>query len=465
MSISGNQVWEVRTTGNDANGGGFDSSVTSPGTDYSQQTGAQVAFDGVTITATIATTGATIIVTGHTVAAADVGNTFNVISGTGSWIAGWYTITAVNTGTGTWTLDRNVSSGAGSALVANMGGCLASLGKLFTVTQTANQGATGQLAYVKSTATYTFTTTVSINSSLSVAVIGYTTTRGDAGRITVTTSTNSTPLFQVGSNSRDLIYFANVTFSNTAGTPSACLNFASNQTVTFATFINCTFTGFTNAWDNATTTAWVIRLIFRDCSFFANTARAVYWQARGAGGNGHCSLHMYGCLVQTSGSGAGLEITTQTNGGDVFLLNTVFYSNGGHNVYNNCDRGVFIDPQITAVECAFVSATTDGVHQGSGGTHYSKVMAIFNSILSQSGGWGINFESLVNALGHVLYGYSNAYYSNSSGNLQNATQPPGMVSLTGDPFTSKSTGDFTLNNTSGAGAACRGAGWPTVIPE
>ena len=44
MALSAGVVWEVRTTGDDTNGGGFDSTVTSPGTDYSQQTAAQITY-------------------------------------------------------------------------------------------------------------------------------------------------------------------------------------------------------------------------------------------------------------------------------------------------------------------------------------------------------------------------------------------------------------------------------------
>lgn len=41
--------WELRTTGNDSNGGGFDAKVTSPGTDYSQQDAAQLSFTDLTV--------------------------------------------------------------------------------------------------------------------------------------------------------------------------------------------------------------------------------------------------------------------------------------------------------------------------------------------------------------------------------------------------------------------------------
>jgi hypothetical protein len=38
------------------------------------------------------------------------------------------------------------------------------------------------------------------------------------------------------------------------------------------------------------------------------------------------------------------------------------------------------------------------------------------------------------------------------------------VTLTGNPYTNSAGGDFTLNNTAGAGAACRAAGTPGALP-
>jgi hypothetical protein len=44
--------WDVRTTGVDTSGGAFDPSVSSPGTDFSQQSAAQIAYSDLIISAT-----------------------------------------------------------------------------------------------------------------------------------------------------------------------------------------------------------------------------------------------------------------------------------------------------------------------------------------------------------------------------------------------------------------------------
>lgn len=121
MAASAAVIYYVLTGGNDLNGGGFDSSVTSPGTDYSQNTTPQVTFNGTTVTAANAGAGATITLTGYTVATTDNGNSVNIASGT-LFTAGVYTIISVNVGSNTWTLDRNCTTGIGAAMVGRMGG-------------------------------------------------------------------------------------------------------------------------------------------------------------------------------------------------------------------------------------------------------------------------------------------------------------------------------------------------------
>ena len=110
-----------------ANSGGAKYNWTvGAGTDYSQQDSPQVTFNGTTITATTAGVGATITITGYTVAATDVCNVLHITGGT-NFTTGWYTITSVNTGAGTWTLDRNCTTGAGSGMTGRMGGGWATL--------------------------------------------------------------------------------------------------------------------------------------------------------------------------------------------------------------------------------------------------------------------------------------------------------------------------------------------------
>ena len=83
MAIGAACVWEVRTTGNDTNGGGY----AGGGTDWSQQDSAQYSVtDGVTA-------GTTTITSATANFGTDVvGNVMYVQGGTGSVTAGWYQI-------------------------------------------------------------------------------------------------------------------------------------------------------------------------------------------------------------------------------------------------------------------------------------------------------------------------------------------------------------------------------------
>ena len=134
MTIAATAIWRVRPVASFAsvsntNGGGFDPGVASPGTNYSIVAGGgpQVTFNGTTITATNAGAGATITITGYAAAATDVGNMVQIASGT-NFTAGTYTIVSAVpgvSGVGTWTLDRNCTTGVGAAMVGRMGGAWA----------------------------------------------------------------------------------------------------------------------------------------------------------------------------------------------------------------------------------------------------------------------------------------------------------------------------------------------------
>jgi hypothetical protein len=127
-TITSTTTWYVFSTGAEINGGGFDPSIASAGTNWANQATPHVAIDGVTIVGTVAGAGADVVITGYTVATTDIGNYVRIASGT-NCVAGYYCITAVNTGTGTWTLGTHSSAdpftGASSDMVAKMGGAWA----------------------------------------------------------------------------------------------------------------------------------------------------------------------------------------------------------------------------------------------------------------------------------------------------------------------------------------------------
>lgn len=136
--------WEIRTDGDDGNGGGFERGAS--GTDYCQQAAAQKSGADLEIHAS---TNTDVKPTAAGVAAADVGNLVRISAGTG-WTAGWYSIKSIQGDY--WRLDRSPSA-AGNANLGTykMGGALASLGGFgaIIVADTTNHRANDHSVFIR----------------------------------------------------------------------------------------------------------------------------------------------------------------------------------------------------------------------------------------------------------------------------------------------------------------------------
>jgi hypothetical protein len=206
----------------------------------------------------------------------------------------------------------------------------------------------------------------------------------------------------------------------------------------------------------------VVYALFLNCTFTSCTVAALNWSAVSSTAN--TSLYMFGCLFNGNAQGIILTQGQQTR---VNLVNCVIYNSTSHGVYMDTDAGNYADPVLYLDNCALVSNGGSGVYIGSGGTAYPHVTWCFDTVFSNNTGYGINYSQVAGgapAFGHQLVGRSNAYYNNSLGQINNAANTPGDVTLSADPFTSASGLNFSLNGTAGGGAACKAAGWPTTIP-
>lgn len=419
-ALSASTVYEVETGGSDSNGGGF---VTgSGGTDWSQQSAAHVAFNGTTVAAHAAGITSTIIVTGYTVATTDVGNLVQITGGTG-FTTGIYQITSVSVGAVTWTLDRNATTGVASAMTGNMGGAFLTIQQALT-----NQSVQGQNVYIKG-GTYTITTGLtqsagSFNFNFLSRIIGYSSVRGDNGLPIVATTSGITML---------AISVPGVSVEN--------IEFNGNNDAT----AGITLTG---AYQNS-----------------------------GINLNVH---NIAGIGVTLSSNGGGLfnsVVSTCTSGGvdttaiGVFVDGNTVYGNTtyGINSTTNGDaftRNVIFNNSTTGINSgSYADAIlyNDIYNNGSDGIleTYQIVGDITGNIIVNNGGWGINMPGSTPSQ-VASYVRNNAYYNNTSGNLRNAVMGFGDVLLTGSPFNGPNA-DFGLNNTAGAGAACRLAGFPGTL--
>jgi hypothetical protein len=444
LALAAATVWEVRTTGSDNSGGGFVAGAS--GTDLSQSDAA--AYSGTDL-AVDATTNTKVTSAGHSFVAADVGNLLNISAGA-SWTTGFYQIVSVAAGAAT--LDRSPAAVGVTGGTYAVGGALATLGKLAGAMVASNK------AFVKAGTGYAVTSTPNFTQAVTPAptapfsrLVGYTTTRGDGGRATITLSTNaglfglrftgagwqaenfSIDCASLGSSTGVLLQGGDCVARNVKVANFTAYGFECEGSPEHV--LDCEVTGGTSA-----ATAGVF--------FNSVTGEAVRcWVHDNActGISGGSSVHRVSWNLVTNNSGAssdGIRWSQLSSIVTGVTHNTV-HGSGRHGL-NNVGTGPPTD--------------------------------VRDNLLTSNGGFGFVGASAAGLPAHPFYD-GNAYWNNTSGarsNCDDTTANPqdGVapyanvldVTLTGNPYTNSAGGDFTLNNTAGAGAACRAAGTPGALP-
>ena len=453
-AISSFQVWEVRpATGSDLNGGGFDASVSSPGTDYSQQGSPQVTFNGSTITATAAGVTATIVIAGTQLRQLTLETPCKLQVGQDLQL-GFYTITAAAEASGggaTWTLDRNCTTGAASAMVGRMGGAVATLGKLFnTSASPPNAVVSGNSVWLNGTLNIAQTIWIdsfSGGGDTRTVISGYGVTRGDGIQQTIVNAINSANTLAFQSSTG--VQISNIAFINTAGTPAAGI-FFNYQPSTFVTLQNVLISGATVGIDGTSGT-YCNNLFLFDVEIKSGSSIGLQ--------NGGQTF-VFGSWVHGNG-GDGIKMTSNEDGA-LYAYATVSSANTGVGFNDTSSSSAKFFELIDSVA---YGNTSDGIRVASGSGIQSLVSV--NTISYGNGGFGLNFPSVptANTPLNVMLQYNNAFGSNTSG-ARNSGAPPGVsdITLTANPFVSVSTGNFALNSTAGGGAALYSAGFPGVMP-
>ena len=417
MAFTATTQWDVRTTGSDTNGGGFDTATA--GTDYSQQNAAQVTYTDLVIDAA---TNTKCTSAANPFTAAHVGNIINITSGTGFTVQ---RVQVVSVAAGVATCDKSLGTLSSTGGNGKLGGALATPAAAAAVLVHQNT------VHVKA-GTYTFTATLALIAA-GQFWWGFNTTHRDGGtRPLFTTATDSTILVTCpGSKS---VLFRNINFSNTAAVRSSGIGPVGSEYVEVS---DCKFTGFTNA----ISTSYIV--LATGCEFTLNTLAGVLTGTYGA---------LQGCYFHDNlkddffyTGTVGMSVTR------CIFANTPRYAMGSNSN----------DAQIAAVaNCVFYKC---------GKTFAGNP---FPAIL---GGLGYIDALLVN---NIFYGGgATPYYgpdvSNGPGTTvtlgrNNAIDSQGMtfyssvgdVLLTADPFTNAAGGDYTLNATAGGGLLCKAAGYP-----
>lgn len=427
MAISANTVFEVQTGGSDTNSGGFVAG--SSGTDWSQQTSPQYSVtDGVTA-------GTTTITSVTAAFGTDVvGNLIYVAGGTGSITAGWYQI-LTRTNSTTITVDRSTGLSVGTGATLHIGGALATPGQALALY------VAGNTIWCKGSSTISSTTANISGGRLNFNVTGsqpafnrfygYGTTRGDNGRyvLTLGSGLNATVLTTNNANSYNDIRNIEISGNSTSGAAAVVHNGRSNR------IRNIKASGFSGGGANIVSVA-------------SNSALCDFEISGGATANfAALEIDPYGIITDgwvhgnagrgiNAGSGGGGPTAdrvastdhTGSNGyGWMFGEAGEFYLRGCIS-WNNAQTNYFLanaNPALICVDC----------------------------ISGASGGYDWDNRSCPDAV--VLINC--AAKTSTSGQFPSTPSIAiNLKTLTADPFSNRTSGDFSLNSTASAGAFCRG---------
>lgn len=422
MSISANTVFEIRTAGNDTNGGGF----VATGTDYSQQDAKNTVGNNISTTDAVAVgTGVITSVTG-TFTSAIVGNIIYLQGGTGTLAAGWYQVITFTSATSI-TVDRNVAAGTG--ITMNIGGALASPGMAGGAFVSGSSIA-GNTFYIKA-GTYTVTSASAnvTNGCFSTSAIvyweGYQTTRGDLG---------TQPLIQASG-------ISTFTLLTATGIESAITNLkldgatltSSRGVLAAANMLNVTAINCTNS------------------AIVGSGSRSVITRCQATG----CTTQPAILDVNINIDSIAYDNTNvgfSASGANASFIRCIADSNTGASSDGFAQSG----QNAAFANCVAYANGRDGFRATGGGVVAENCLAESNTgfgylINNVNVGRLLNCGTYLNTGGAVSLGTGKFVY--------NTNAIVGSASF----FTNAAGQDFSLNTTAGGGAAARAAGFPGVL--
>lgn len=413
MAIAAASVWEVRTAGNDTNGGGFVAGAS--GTDYSQQDAKNTVGNNISTTDLVAVGTTTLTSATASFTSAIVGNIIYLQGGTGALAAGWYEVTTFTNST-TIIVDRAVAAGTGITL--NIGGALASPG------QASANVVTGNSVYVKS-GTYTITSATGAISGgcyLTTArshLIGYQSTRGDMG---------TPPLLQASGISTFVLVQATNADGSTWNINVDGASLTSSRGFQQRGFaykcgaMNCTNNGFIRS-----TSCTFVRCFATGCS----TAQAF--------GNGQ-----YVACIAYDNTAGGFGLSDAQGS----AIRCIADSNSGAT-----SDGFSCTSDSMLVNCVSYNSGRDGFRTTGDCTSF------LNCIAESNGGYGFLFSNT-----HSCSVIFSSTFNNTSGTISLGTGSGSMTFSNFTPsvsvFRDAANQDFRLNNVAGAGRALKAAGYP-----
>ncbi len=437
MAILATAQWWVRTSGGNANGGGYDSGIGGAATNYCDQDAAQASWTTELSTAGIGSTALTD--TSGLFTSAMIGNAIRISAGT-NVVAGYYFVTAY-ADVNNVTIDRACDDGVGGLAsgTGKLGGAFATLqgsltdgGTTGTPTITTPLAA-GHIVNIRGTgsldpATVDYSLTGYLefpNGSITVGKIKF---LGYNGRPAFD-STDTRIFWQGNEHQFEHLKFLNgrrIDGGGTHGRAHDCIFDAGGNDVVLCGSVHSV----TDCWfkNTGATTAGTAFAIINDAYAGAITGN-VFSDLR----SGAIQLvfwgHAYDNLIHDCG-GIGIEVAhVDGNGGGSISGNTI----------ENCG--------------------SDGIKF----TGSLSGITVWNNLITNSGGYALNASTgtaTPNDKEKGMFDY-NFLYNSSSSHYNNLSAGPNDVALSASPYVGAS--DFHLNDTAGGGSAVRGAAFPGAL--
>jgi len=383
MTVHASTIWEIRTTGLAANGGGFANVTPGTSVDYSQQNAAQLSL--IDIATDAAGTKLTSATGGFT--AAMEGNCLFLLGGGAT--AGWYQIVTGGYINGNnVTIDR--SAGANKVGVAgNLGGAFC-FGSIYDNTFLNLGGAPGNIYYIKS-GSYVLGAASATRMGSATAVVrllGYKVTRGDVPL------GNDRPLLNLAATELSVASYNFLGHLRFTGTNSFMVDLESACCVVNCKAVNTSVASPCHAFRSSPGS-----VVFIGCE--ATTAGGGTSAAFLAGGGG---IQWIGCFAHDSAYGF------YSSGNNVAVACVVdtcpygFYANASGlvtvlcTVYH-CTNGIYLFDELyfTAIVNTIISACDNGIVCNGGGLTGEAIYTIHSNFFNVA-----DFVSVLNWFGNIL---------------------------------------------------------------
>lgn len=282
-----------------------------------------------------------------------------------------------------------------------------------------------------------------------IIIEGYNTTPGDKGLVRFGGTTSELPFFFFNISGANW-EFENIWFdrngvdvmTNTDGP------YMVNITGVDGTMRNCRFTDSWRSGFRAGGSGWKVL----DCEFArCNVDGANAFSQLEITEEGICDRTLIHHSDKAGDAGDCSGIVSNLAVGETCVIqNTIIADNGGDGIIQNGNS-----THLEVINCSIVRNGSEGILlASSSASRTNSNLIVTRTIFSDNGGAGVDFVS-ASTRGRFI---QNAFYSNTDGEITdgNSSLIEGSITLTGDPFVDAANGDWRLNNTSGAGAACRG---------